>query len=465
MTSVRIETVFCDGLVNKHKERTFLLTSEASPTLGSAGNESIACIRDLDIGAFLHYDANTTTDGTPLKIQTASIADFKVLFDSQTTEATYIPIIQEAIKYDKQLLKPSLQIGTKPSYFAGTVIKATTSVKDTPFKGVYHIKSIDHNEDNSNTDSPDAKYPGINADHFLQGYQLFVDDYIAIIKDFLIQQDANTLYLVQSPGLNYARYGYQFYNFIFYTIYVVLSTKTFENKLILFNLILMNDIVPTPDIKYLQNRNNFNTMYYNFPLLPAYHTPSTITTSERVSVLKGYPRDKDKPEQRGFYYGTILPYIIKQIDTINPPVSNTDDNDVTNGVTNDVTKDETNGVTNGVTNDEKKQQETKDDKTNPESLPEQLALYVDFYEHMEDWFDDKMLELLFNGLNVTNVDFWVKNVFEGESPSRLKIKHIFNYFRSYKAENPDVKRGGATLEGFKNYIRQKISEIKIKISQ
>jgi hypothetical protein len=94
---------------------------------------------------------------------------------------------------------------------------------------------------------------------------------------------------------------------------------------------------------------------------------------------------------------------------------------------------------------------------------EEIPQLTSFYNSMEDWIDDDMLKRLFETKElVVDVEEYIALLFgktlTGPMSNKDKIKKIFNHFR-------EGQRGGASLEDFKNYIRQKISEIKPKISQ
>jgi hypothetical protein len=231
MDSVLIETKIFKEL----PEGTYMLTNGANEILSSAGGGSNQGIRDLDIGAFTHYDVRNKSGDIPLTNTALDLSRFSVLFDSEDVTLTYcepmkkvmIPIISktdkvEPTKYSSptgQVMTPKI-IGTtknigKKTLYAGSVVKVMSAPTNSEkFKGVYHIKGIDYNKNLDQT-----PYPGIENDNVVQGYRLFIDYYIAIIKDFIRNTDANTLYLVQIPGDNFAGRGKQFYGFLLYNIY------------------------------------------------------------------------------------------------------------------------------------------------------------------------------------------------------------------------------------------------------
>jgi hypothetical protein len=84
-------------------------------------------------------------------------------------------------------------------------------------------------------------------------------------------------------------------------------------------------------------------------------------------------------------------------------------------------------------------------------------MYVTFYKAMETWINDDTLEKMFSGRQVVTTDIWLNDLY-GKNDNRTKIKMIFDYLRNL---NKPTFGGGATLDDFKNYIRDQINKIKI----
>ena len=101
-------------------------------------------------------------------------------------------------------------------------------------------------------------------------------------------------------------------------------------------------------------------------------------------------------------------------------------------------------------------------ETETEEIPEALKT---FYGEMEKWIGDDMLTKIFeqNEL-VVDIEEYLALLFgqtsSGPMSNNDKIKKIFDNFRKESTESG--QHGGSSLEEFKNYIKQKIKEIKVK---
>jgi hypothetical protein len=326
------------------------------------------------------------------------------LFDPEVNIAEYPNIISGA----GQIITPSglperKTIGTKPLYFAGTVIKAL-SVRSDIYKGVYHIKGIDY------TTLLNDDYPGIEQDIAVQGYKLFVDDYIAIIRDFLNQSDANTLYLVQVPGNIFADKALSFYNFIFYNIYVILFHSYKGDKTITFNIVFKDENQDKKTvnitIEELKQKANINNIYDIFKIGDDKKPSEAVITGRRQALVE---------TDAGLYYTEILPYITTKIQELVSALPTTDE------------------------------------------LVEKRLEY--FYNNMHEWFDDDMIIKIFqSGSKIVDLEDFLFDLYrEDDTPNvkqyKEKLKTVFDRFTK--------QRGGGNLEDFKQYIREQISKIKI----
>ena len=451
---------------------TYMLTNGANEILSSDGGGTNEGIRNLDIGVFAHYDNKTKLDG-PLNNIKPEASNFTVLLDSEVSSASFedsmkttmLPIISKVgivpeDKYfspDGQAIAPkNLRIGDKQVYFAGSVIKAKT--KDKRFKGVYHIKAINYNY----IPEPPV-YPDIAKDAVVQGYRLFVDYYVAIIRDFINTPGQLTLYLAQYPGKNFGAYTVEFYSFLLKTIYLVLKLHIIpESKKILFNL---GDDIPIANEAYLWNPDNFETIYpIHFPdpikklqSAPIFARRLQLKTDDRGAggdniVVDGAPRG-------GYFYKKILPYILKEVSGIfglsgppAPPVI--PENGPNNVIPGDLFPQiiepiEGISAANAI------------GQTSVVATPineSQEELYVRFYKNMETWINDDNLNKMFSGRQIITTDMWVNELY-GKGDNKIKIKMIFDYIRNLN--KPLTMTGGGTLEDFKNYIREQIRNIKI----
>jgi len=456
------------------KNEKYMLTNGANEILSSDGGGTNEGIRNLDIGVFAHYD-NKTKETGPLNNMTVDASNFTVLLDSENTSASFedsmkdimVPIISKVGKVtddkyyspDGQAIAPkNLVIGSKPSYFAGSVIKAMskddTNTNGKIFKGVYHIKAINYKHVPEQT-----TYPDIANDAVVQGYRLFVDYYVAIIKDFIHSYDANTLYLAQYPGNNFGRYALDFYTFLLRTIYLVLKLNNIpEGKKILFNLKI--DDVPNIKQSYLWNVDNFDKLYKIRDVsdrTPLESTPEYVRRFQLKNTdlgAGGKTITKDGVSYDGYFYKRILPYILKEVFGIFGIVpENVPENGPDNGYDNGFLP-KIRGPIEGLNSANAIYQNSV------VAIPvndSQEELYVRFYNNMETWINDDTLEKMFSGRQIITTDMWVSELY-GKSDNKIKIKMIFDYLRDL---NKPKMTGGATLEDFKNYIREQIRNIKI----
>ena len=472
--SVKITLLKFDELPKNEK---YMLTNGANEILSSEGGGSNKGIRHLDIGVFAHYD-NKTKETGPLNNITVDASNFTVLLDSQNTSASFedsmkaimVPIISKVGKVpendyvspDGQAITPkNLVIGSKPTYFAGSVIKAMS--KDKTFKGVYHIKAINYRH----IPEPPT-YPNIENDAVVQGYRLFVDYYVAIIRDFIYNYDANTLYLAQCPGETFGGHALQFYTFLLNTIYLVLKLNNIpEGKKILFNLEM--DDIPINNESYLWNLDNFDTIYPIHFTDPVKKIESTPVFNRRFQLKNsdlgagGETITQDRVSYDGYFYKKILPYILTEVSGIFGPI------DPKSPLTPDPNDPNKPPDPNNPPNPNELFPKIKGPlqgfmaanamgqtsvlATPIDSLEE---LYVTFYNTMETWINDDTLEKMFSGRQIITTDMWVSELY-GKSDN--KIKMIFDYLRNLN--KPFTMGGGATLEDFKNYIREQIRNIKI----
>ena len=90
---------------------------------------------------------------------------------------------------------------------------------------------------------------------------------------------------------------------------------------------------------------------------------------------------------------------------------------------------------------------------------------MDFYENMEDMFDESILKALFSGGDTSvDLDEYITNIYKpGPSTSEKEKMHkIFEYFR-----NKPQFGGNITIDydHIKNYIKTQIASIKPKFSE
>ena len=329
-----------DELSANFTGRTFMLTNGANEILSSDGGGTNQGIRELDIGVFAHYDNTNGSKGVLLH-KDVDITQFSVLLDSQDNSTTYdeqmnkimIPIISKVdtvptTSYSSntgQVLAPrNLNIG-KPSYFAGSVIKAMSNKKapnQGVFKGVYHIKAINYNHLTRITTYPSGTPYIIEDDAVVQGYRLFVDYYIAIIRDFLNQREANTLYLAQFPGLNFGGHAIHFYSFLLCIIYSVLKLQKLpDDKIILFNI---NANWTDVNLEYLMDVNNFKKMLKLIPNKTEIDDKEVARLEKKditIGIYDWFKRNNrlrilavdGEVDRPGYFYEKIFPYIIQEV--------------------------------------------------------------------------------------------------------------------------------------------------------
>lgn len=475
--SVEITVLKFDALPD---DETYMLTNGANEILSSDGGGTNAGIRNLDIGVFAHYD-NTTKPGGVLQNTVVDISKFTVLLDSQTTSAEFEdsmknimnPIISKVGNVpvdrfssdDGQAITPKINegIGTKPTYFAGSVIKAMSNPDNKKYIGVYHIKAINYNH----VPEPDI-YPDIPNDAVVQGYRIFVDYYVAIIRDFLNNETlskVNTLYLAQYPGTNFGGHAVQFYTFLLKTIYLLLKLNVVgikQGKKILFNL--GTDDIKIPNEAYLWDPTKFNDLYPEHYSNPVKKIQSAPIFARRLQLklndfrAGGEHTIMNGVQYGGYFYKKILPYIKKEVTGLfgppappgppppgpgpgnGPPgpdlVPPYQDNPVI------IPQVPAIGLTPVVATDTNESDE---------------ELYVTFYNTMETWINDATLEKMFSGRQIVTTDIWLNDLY-GKNDNRAKIKMIFDYLRNL---NKPSFGGGASLDDFKKYIRDQINKIKI----
>ena len=95
-----------------------------------------------------------------------------------------------------------------------------------------------------------------------------------------------------------------------------------------------------------------------------------------------------------------------------------------------------------------------------------MTTELDFYEHMEDMFDDSILKALFSGGDTSvDLDDYISNIYNPK-PSiseKEKIHIIFDYFRNNKKIIGGNK--SITINDIKYYIKTQIRSIKPKFFQ
>jgi hypothetical protein len=482
--------------------KTYMLTNGTNEILSTEGGGTNKGIKELDLGVFTDYADKTKPDGM-ISHTAIDLTKFTVLHDSEVTSNTYdkvmkqtmIPIIS-ALPSSKgvwksaegQVLTPKIDtpgtIGNKQKYFAGSVIKAMSNPTNDKFLGVYHIKAIDYTKVKRHT-----PYPGISRDNVVQGYRLFVDYYISIIADFL-KSDANTLYLAQFPGQNFGSHASHFYAFLLHIIYTVLKLRLPPDvpKTIMFNLVKIDDSNINNEAEiWLNNGSEAPAFDKIYDKISNETKNDDISKGNDGSDMDWYKRNlqlKDDDEGaggddiqlngnvlKGYFYKKILPYITEQIATVFGGKGGLPDGATT------VKRNVTPIVPQGESDQKRYPDITKVpiqgevidqaviDKTPPgpninpvEGVPiEQEPMYVTFYNTMENWINDATLAKMFDGRQIVTTDIWLNDLY-GTNDNRSKIKMIFDYLRDL---NKPVKRGGGSLEDFKNYIREQIRKIKI----
>jgi hypothetical protein len=228
------------------------------------------------------------------------------------------------------------------------------------------------------------------------------------------------------------------------------------------------DDIPINNESYLWNLDNFDTIYPIHFTDPVKKIESTPVFNRRFQLKNsdlgagGETITQDGVSYDGYFYKKILSYILTEVSGIfgpidpkspltpdpnNPPNPNKPPNP------NELFP-KIKGPLQGFMAANAIGQ-TSVLATPIDSLEE---LYVTFYNTMETWINDDTLEKMFSGRQIITTDMWVSELY-GKSDNKIKIKMIFDYLR--KLNKPFTMGGGATLEDFKNYIREQIRNIKI----
>ena len=463
-------------LIDSYPGRTFMLMNDACPDLSFKTTDNYISNEIKKLGLKL-FAPNSDTDSI-------SPDNLHITYDASSLHKNGTPE-DILIKSDEQKIKfvdPGIVGKFRDNYPACSVFKAISTPRpDNKFneiKGAYHVKTIDYR---IYKDMPN-KYQ--LAHSMNPGTIRF---YMFILYDFICNSEANTLFLIQAPSLKNGSYAINYFKIIFFIIYEQLKFKIDSGYLKDINV----------EKKIIFKLYGFQSMPQILDLI---HFPKEWYNEEDARHFNELLKTTDIRAKVEIEISMLMNGIRKDLLGVrNPPLQrsprassdessdddDTVDNDTGDDETYDNEPDDNESVDNESTGNESVDNESTgnnsldNESTGNESVDNENSeptesgeenLLDDFYQHMEDWVGDVIMDLLFKkeSPEIVELETFVPKIL-GKNPlldkmtNKEKLKKIFDKFRNgeIKTDEETPISGGSlrTLEDFKNYIKQKIKEI------